>query len=136
MLAGSELLSLGYVGAGADNVDDWRSFATGLLGMECVDATSGALAFRMDERRQRLFIENGRGAPVYGWEVPDGAALDRLAARLEAAGVTVSRASRARAAWCSAVCWRPPAQRGSFPCRPRPMRALFRRELRVRQTSD
>jgi 2,3-dihydroxybiphenyl 1,2-dioxygenase len=95
MRAASEILSLGYLGVGADAVDDWRAFGTGLLGMQCIDATARALAFRMDERRQRLFVEAGRAAPVYGWETADAASLDRLAARLEAAGIAVERPARA-----------------------------------------
>ncbi len=97
MEAVSELLSLGYVGVGADDTGHWRAFATGLLGMQCVDETTASLAFRMDERRQRLFVEAGHRAPLYGWETADAAALDRLAARLEAAGVAVERGPQARA---------------------------------------
>jgi 2,3-dihydroxybiphenyl 1,2-dioxygenase len=47
----------------------------------------------MDDRKQRLFIDRAieTGTQVFGWEVANGATLDSLAARLEAAGVTVKR---------------------------------------------
>ena len=56
-------------------------------------------AFRMDDRRQRIIVEadGGQGIGVFGWEVADGAALDAIAARLEAAGTEVTRGSRALA---------------------------------------
>src|SRR6185369_9067618 len=49
------------------------------------------LAFRMDDRKQRIVIDRalGDGTRFFGWEVADAAALDALAARLEKAGVTV-----------------------------------------------
>ncbi len=95
--SGSDLLSLGYVGAGSNMPADWEAFGTALLGMERVDRGGGTLAFRMDDRRQRLFVEPEPGLRVYGWEVADDAALDRLAARLEAAGTRVARATAAAA---------------------------------------
>jgi 2,3-dihydroxybiphenyl 1,2-dioxygenase len=53
----------------------------------------------MDDRKQRFIVsdEAGGGASFYGWEVPDAATLDAMAARLEAAGVPVARGSRALA---------------------------------------
>ena len=44
------------------------------------------MAFRMDDRKQRIIVEadGGQGIGVFGWEVAD-APLDELAARLEAA---------------------------------------------------
>ena len=93
----SRLLSLGYVGVGADRPADWGDFGTRLLGMERVDSAGGTLAFRMDDRRQRLFVEPDPGLRIYGWEVADAASLEGLAARLEAAGVPVRREAQARA---------------------------------------
>src|SRR5437588_9458253 len=63
--------------------------------MQLVEKTRSALRLRMDDRRQRILVEADDGEPVFfGWEVPDGAALERLAARLEAAGVPVERLPR------------------------------------------
>lgn len=91
-----DLLALGYIGVNSSRLDDWQSFATGLLGMQSVDRGAGVRAFRMDDRRQRLVVtkEGDEGLAFLGWEAANGTALDRLAARLEAAGTPVHRAER------------------------------------------
>jgi 2,3-dihydroxybiphenyl 1,2-dioxygenase len=85
------LQALGYVGFGSDDLDDWRQFGTGLVGLQAVERSPSLLAFRMDDRKQRIVIDRAMpdGARFFGWEVADAAALDALAARLEAAGVAV-----------------------------------------------
>src|SRR5689334_25231820 len=90
---------LGYAGFGSDALDDWRGFGTGLLGFQAVERGNSLLAFRMDDRKQRVVIDRalGDGARFFGWEVADAAALDALAARLEAAGVAVTAEPRALA---------------------------------------
>src|SRR5258707_11203773 len=57
------------------------------------------MAFRMDDRQQRIIIDadGGEGLSFFGWEVADAAALDAVAGRLEKAGVSVARGSRALA---------------------------------------
>jgi 2,3-dihydroxybiphenyl 1,2-dioxygenase len=91
--------ALGYVVARAKDLGDWGSFGPGLLGLQRVDRSRSTLAFRMDDRKQRIIVnaDGGEGIDVFGWEVADAAALDALAARLEAAGVKVVRGSRALA---------------------------------------
>src|SRR5712691_2409436 len=93
------LQSLGYVGIRAKDLGDWASYGTGLLGMQLVDKSRSSLAFRMDDRKQRVVVtaDGGEGAGFFGWEVADGAALDGFAARLDQAGVAVTRGSRALA---------------------------------------
>ena len=85
--------ALGYAGFGSDKLDDWRQFGTNLVGLQAVERGNSLLAFRMDDRKQRIVIDRsmGDGARFFGWEVADAAALDALAAKLEAAkvGVTV-----------------------------------------------
>jgi 2,3-dihydroxybiphenyl 1,2-dioxygenase len=83
---------LGYAGFGSDALDDWRQFGTGLLGLQAVERGNNLLAFRMDDRKQRIVIDRalGNGTRFFGWEVADGAALDVLAAKLEAAGVAAT----------------------------------------------
>ena len=85
------VLGLGYAGFGSDALEDWREFGTGLVGLQAVERGNSLLAFRMDDRKQRIVIDRamGEGARFFGWEVADAAALDQLAARLEAAGVEV-----------------------------------------------
>src|SRR5580693_9329631 len=85
------LQALGYVGFGSDRLDDWRQFGTGLVGLQAVERSPSLLAFRMDDRKQRIVIDRAMpdGARFFGWEVADAAALDRLGARLEAATIDV-----------------------------------------------
>jgi 2,3-dihydroxybiphenyl 1,2-dioxygenase len=85
--------ALGYFGIGSSKLEDWASFATARLGMQAVDRGGGTQVFRMDDRKQRLIIDGNAsdGARTFGWEVPDAASLDALAARLDRAGVAVRK---------------------------------------------
>jgi len=91
--------ALGYVQARTKDLADWGSFGPGLLGLQRVDKSRSTIAFRMDDRKQRIIVnaDGGEGIDVFGWEIADAAALDALAARLEAAGVAVARGTRALA---------------------------------------
>jgi len=86
-----ELLSLGYVGIGigAGNLADWADFGVKLLGMQMTENGASRVALRMDDRRQRLFVDREvpAGSRYFGWEVADSAALGAVAA--ERLGVTV-----------------------------------------------
>jgi 2,3-dihydroxybiphenyl 1,2-dioxygenase len=95
----AELTALGYIGVRSARLNDWSSYATGLLGMQQVDRAGGVRAFRMDDRKQRLVVtgEQGEGLAFLGWEVADAAGLEALAARLDAQGVEVRRAQRSLA---------------------------------------
>lgn len=94
-----EINALGYIGINSGRVDDWSSYATGLLGMQQVDRGASSRAFRMDDRKQRLVVTGSEGESLgfMGWEVADAAAMDRLASRLENAGVSVEAAPAALA---------------------------------------
>ena len=83
--------ALGYAGFGSSALDDWRQFGTKLVGLQAVEKSPSLLAFRMDDRKQRIVIDRAMpdGARFFGWEVADAASLDELAARLEQAGVEV-----------------------------------------------
>jgi 2,3-dihydroxybiphenyl 1,2-dioxygenase len=91
--------ALGYVGVRAKDLGDWASYGQNLLGLQRVDKSRSTLAFRMDDRKQRIIVEadGGQGISVFGWEVADAAALDAIAARLEASGTEVARGTRALA---------------------------------------
>jgi 2,3-dihydroxybiphenyl 1,2-dioxygenase len=77
--------ALGYFGFGSAALDDWRQFGTGLVGLQAVERSASLLAFRMDDRKQRIVIDRSmpEGERFFGWEVADAAALEKLAARLE-----------------------------------------------------
>ena len=85
------LQALGYAGFGSAALDDWRQFGAGLVGLQPVERSSSLLAFRMDDRKQRIVIDRSmpEGARFFGWEVADATTLDTLAARLEQAEVDV-----------------------------------------------
>jgi 2,3-dihydroxybiphenyl 1,2-dioxygenase len=91
--------ALGYLGIGSDKLDDWTNYATNWLGLQTVDRGAGVRAFRMDDRKQRLVIDRSvpEGQRYFGWEVADAAALDALTARMESAGVPVTRETSALA---------------------------------------
>src|SRR3954468_19159316 len=86
------VLGLGYAGFGSDALDDWRQFGTGLLGLQAVERGNSLLAFRMDDRKQRIVIDRAMpdGQRFFGWEVAGAADLRARAARLEQAGVAVT----------------------------------------------
>ena len=88
--------ALGYAGFGSAALDDWRQFGTGLIGLQAVERGNSLLAFRMDDRKQRIVIDRAMpdGARFFGWEVKDAADLGALAARLENAGVDVTAEPR------------------------------------------
>src|ERR1700761_9761794 len=92
--------ALGYVGVRAKDLADWGSYGSRLLGLQRVDKSRSTLAFRMDDRKQRIIVDadGGEGLSFFGWETESAAALDALAAHLENSGVKVARASRALAA--------------------------------------
>ena len=93
------LQALGYIGFGSDALDDWRQFGTSLVGLQAVDRGASLLTFRMDDRKQRIVVDRTlpEGERFFGWEVADASALDRLAAKLDRAGVKVATESRALA---------------------------------------
>ena len=88
--------ALGYAGFGSTALDDWRQFGTGLIGLQAVERGNSLLAFRMDDRKQRVVIDRAMadGTRFFGWEVKDAADLGALAARLENAGVDVTAEPR------------------------------------------
>lgn len=91
--------ALGYVGIEARSPEDWVGYGTNFLGLQLAERSTAQLVFRMDDRKQRLVVTPGErdGARFFGWEVADAAALDAVAARLEAAGYPVVLGERALA---------------------------------------
>lgn len=69
---------LGYFLVGAPDVEEWRQFATGILGAMAIDGPDGALYLKIDERAFRIAVlpgrENGLGA--CGWLAPDPLAFE------------------------------------------------------------
>jgi 2,3-dihydroxybiphenyl 1,2-dioxygenase len=88
--------ALGYLGVRAKDLGDWSSYGSGLLGLQRIDRSRSSIAFRMDDRKQRIIVDadGGEGIAFFGWELADAAALEAAAARLEAAAIPVARGSR------------------------------------------
>ena len=91
------ITALSYLGVRSGRLEDWSAFACSLLGMQKVDGAGKALAFRMDDRRQRLVVsdEPGEALAFMGWEVSDRADLDALAAKLDQSGIAVRHGDKA-----------------------------------------
>jgi hypothetical protein len=68
MPAQGPLQALGYVGFGSADLDGWRQFGTGLVGLQAVERGISLLAFRMDDRKQRIVIDRATpdGARFFG----------------------------------------------------------------------
>ena len=83
--------ALGYLGIRSDRLDDWSYFAGKLLGMQQIDRAGQAMAFRMDDRKQRLVESNEPGDTLafMGWEVESTEDLEIYAGRLDTAGIHV-----------------------------------------------
>src|SRR5262249_21016450 len=91
--------ALSYVRARTKDIGDWANYGPGLLGLQRGDRSSSTIAFRMDDPKRRIIVnaDGGEGIDVFGWEVKDAAALEMLAAKLEAANVKVAHGTRALA---------------------------------------
>jgi 3,4-dihydroxy-9,10-secoandrosta-1,3,5(10)-triene-9,17-dione 4,5-dioxygenase len=92
----SDLKSLGYITVSTADIDRWRHFAFGVLGFaEVKGPDPSALYLRMDERAARIIVVPGATDRVLtiGWEVRDNAALQRVTAALDRAGVAFKQLS-------------------------------------------
>jgi 2,3-dihydroxybiphenyl 1,2-dioxygenase len=93
----TDLKSLGYVKVQTADIERWRQFAFDVLGFA---PSSGpdpdALYLRMDERPARIIVVPADADRIVtvGWEVRDGAALRRVQASLDAAGVAWEQLSQ------------------------------------------
>jgi 2,3-dihydroxybiphenyl 1,2-dioxygenase len=99
MFAAAAPQALGYVGVRAKDLGDWASYGSGLLGLQRIDKSRSTLAFRMDDRKQRIIVDadGGEGIGFFGWETADAAALQALAAKLDNAQIKVASGTRALA---------------------------------------
>ncbi|HET7739671.1 MAG TPA: 2,3-dihydroxybiphenyl 1,2-dioxygenase, partial [Mycobacterium sp.] len=96
----SELKSLGYVKVQATDIPRWRRFAFDVLGFaQGSGPDADSLYLRMDERAARIVVQPGDSDRIVsvGWEVRDGAALQRVKVALDAAGVPFKELSLAEA---------------------------------------
>ncbi len=88
----TDIKALGYVTIQTNDMDRWRTFAFDVLGFAAGNGPDeDALYLRMDERTARIVIVPGDTDEIItiGWEVRDHAALVRVQAAVEAAGIGV-----------------------------------------------
>ena len=88
----ADIKSLGSIKIQTADIDRWRSFAFDVLGFaQGSGPEEDALYLRMDERPARIIVVPGDSDQVVhvGWEVRDGAALQRVREKLEGGGIAV-----------------------------------------------
>jgi 3,4-dihydroxy-9,10-secoandrosta-1,3,5(10)-triene-9,17-dione 4,5-dioxygenase len=91
--------SLGYLEWRTPEDEQWRHFATDILGMMASSGPGDSCSyFRIDDRPFRLIVSHSEAPQVViGFEVRDDVELAALARRLEDAGVKVASGSEAEA---------------------------------------
>ena len=72
--------ALGYIGVRAKSLEDWAGYGVNFLGLQRIDKSRQSMAFRMDDRKQRLVVDadGGQGIGFFGWEMADATALAEL----------------------------------------------------------
>ena len=96
----SAVTQLGYLGIGVRDLDEWQNYARDVLGLGLAARDpDGTVLLNMDGHHHRFAVhEDGRDDLAYiGWETDSAAAVDAIAARLEAAGVAVAQGTREEA---------------------------------------
>lgn len=88
----AEITSLAYAGFGVSDLDKWQWFATDILGMQVSQRDAGGLSLRMDEYKQRFFLEENScdDLLVAGWQLDCEDELEEFVAELREKGVEVS----------------------------------------------
>jgi 2,3-dihydroxybiphenyl 1,2-dioxygenase len=89
---------LGYIGAGATELEAWKSYAREVLGHEVTpDSDDSVVYLRSDERHHRLVVEQAEVDDIafIGWEVTDAAQMQAVAAQIESHEVNVAAATAA-----------------------------------------
>ena len=90
----SRVTQLGYLGMEVSDMAAWKPFANEVLGLQPNGSgADGALLLKMDEYHHRVALHPGaRDDIAYaGWETPDAAAMQAVAARLQSQGAARER---------------------------------------------
>lgn len=94
-----DLRDIRYVRIGSDDLDTSVRFATDILGLELMERDGDSAYLRGDDRDYNICYTKGRASGhATGWEVASLDALDRAAAELERAGVSVRAGTAAQCA--------------------------------------
>jgi len=80
--------ALGYIGLEVADLGQWRSYATGFLGLMDVSQSDTELRLRADARAWRISVSQGKADDLAfaGFEVRDAASLESVCDSLNAAG--------------------------------------------------
>lgn len=91
----AEISSLGYVGFGVSNLDEWQTFATEIMGMQVGRRDATSMTLRMDEYQQRFFLEQNDIDDIIaaGWEFTTERELEAYVAELRDKGVELQALS-------------------------------------------
>ena len=80
-----DISGLAYIVAESTDLLRWKTYATDVLGMMVDASPDGGLYVKMDERRFRIAVREGRrdAYVASGWEVRDRAAFEHAVLTLE-----------------------------------------------------
>lgn len=86
--------ALGYIGVDAREFDAWRRFGNDVFAVQVVERGPDALAWRVDDRCQRVLIQRADrdGPAFFGFETASASDLKETAHKLAAAGFEITRA--------------------------------------------
>lgn len=92
-----EIVGLGYMGLTTAHVEEWKSYAPEILGMQVRPTEGDSLFLRMDDRHHRIALRHGdqERLSYIGWELLNRPAWEEGLVILEKAGYQVSVADEA-----------------------------------------
>src|SRR6516165_2041377 len=92
-----KITELSYVVIGTPDLEKWRAYGANVLGMAPVDGPDGNLYLKMDGRDFRFLVQKGEKDQLTasGWGVDSPGDFEAVKARLEKAGVKVTRGTEA-----------------------------------------
>ena len=92
-----KITELSYVVIGTPDLEKWRAYGANVLGMAPVEGPDGTLYLKMDRRDFRFLIQRGDKDQLTasGWGVDSPGDFDAVKARLEKAGISITRGTEA-----------------------------------------
>jgi 2,3-dihydroxyethylbenzene 1,2-dioxygenase len=96
----SNVTELGYIGLSISDLDAWKAYAAGIVGMQLVDEGEGDRVYlRMDKWHHRITLHlNGDDDLAYlGWRVAGPVELEQMLEKLRLANYPVEEASEEEA---------------------------------------
>jgi len=91
---------LGYMGVGVKNLEEWKNFATSIVGMELVDeGESDRCYLRMDYQHHRIVVhaDGSDDLSYLGFRVAGAEEFSAMQAQISAAGIKFQVGAREEA---------------------------------------